>query len=406
MEQYKKILIVITIIVICIICLTVALLMLQKKEVIKEDNPPTLAFVNVEKLQNKTLFFQINDYIKTYVNYAIENNNTAINALSPNSSELKINGTKKYVTYTPSEMYVLDKINNITVFIKEFARERQIQDEYYFIINMDYSNNTYEIIISSKQEFDNAKNNTIKDTYKKDILIQENTYNKIKKGAVSDFQVLKEYFDDYKFKAIYYPEEAFTLIDETYKKEKFHNNIEEYKTYIQNNKDTLQDANIVKHGVTREGNYIKYTFVDNFNNYYELKETGIYEYTILLDNYTVTSDEQMQKYNKLTDEQKALSNIDKVMKLIDQKDYSTIYNYLNADFRNNNFPTLESFTKYIKENFFEDNIVGKIGIKKEGNIFILSVPYKESLSTAAEDFEKNFIMQLKEGMNFELSFEI
>ena len=60
----------------------------------------------------------------------------------------------------------------------------------------------------------------------------------------------------------------------------------------------------------------------------------------------------------------------------------------------------------MKETFFENNIVGRIEVKQEGNIFILNVPYKESLSTAAEDMEKTFMMKLTEGMNFELSFEI
>lgn len=405
MENYKKILIFIIILVIFIIFVTVALLMLRKEKVIKEENPPTVAFENIEKLTNRTLFFQIESYIKSYMNYIVKDNEIAINALSP-KGRIQIDTTKEYTSFISNSMYTLDKINNITVFVEEIARGKNFQDKYYIVVNMDYTNDTYEILTSSEQEFTNAKNNIIEDKYREDIVVQQNEYNNINKVTLSELQILKKYFDDYKFKAINIPEEAFTIIDATYKKEKFNNDLEQYKMYIQNNINTLKDANIVKHGVSKEVGYTKYTFVDNYGNYYELKETGIYEYTISLDNYTVQTDEQTKKYNSLTDEQKALSNIDKIMKLIDQKDYLTVYNYLNKDFKNKNFPTIEVFTKYMKENFFENNIVGNIGIQNEGNIYMLNVPYKESLSRAAEEMEKNFIMKLNEGTDFEISFDI
>lgn len=401
----KTVILILMIIITVIIIAVVAVLLLymngQKQNINKDKNELiSLLTEKIAKVENRDQFFNISNHVKKYVNYKKQGNAQAIKAISANE-------VINVDNFQAREMYLLNKITNYTVYVYGITKQENIQADNYIIVNLDYTNYTFSINNSSKQEFENAKNNTVQQKYKENIIIERNEFNNIILGETADdLSVLKECFDDYKFKAIYYPEEAFTLIDETYKKEKFHNNLEEYKAYVQNNKNTLQDANIVKHGVTREGNYTKYTFVDNYNNYYELKEMGIYQYTIILDNYTVTSNEQIQKYNKLTDEQKALSNIDKVMKLIDQKDYSTIYNYLNVEFRNNNFPTLESFTKYIKENFFEDNIVGKIGVKKEGDIFILSVPYKESLSTAAEDFEKNFIMKLKEGMNFELSFEI
>lgn len=402
--NHKKILIVIISLIICIIIVIVALLMLTKKEIIKEENPLTLAFENVEKINNKTLFFQIENNIENYINYVIGGNEVAINALSP-SGALQIDNAKDYTTFISKQMYTIDKIDNITVFVEGLARGRETQDEFYLVFDIDYSNNTYEIIVSSKQEFENAKNNSVNEKYKNDIAITKNEYNEIKESTLSDFQILKKYFDDYKFNAINNPEVAFESIDTTYKKAKFNNNLEQYKNYIQNNINTLQDANIVKHGITKEDGYTKYIFIDNFNNYYELKETGIYEYTMILDNYTLQSDELTQEYNKLTNEQKALSNMDKIMKLINTKDYNTVYNYLNEDFKNTNFPTIEVFTKYMQENFFDNNIVGKIGTKSEGNIFMLSVPYKESLSTAAEEREKTFIMKLKEGTNFELSFE-
>lgn len=223
---------------------------------------------------------------------------------------------------------------------------------------------------------------------------------------ITDFEMLRMYFEDYKNKAINNTEVAFDLLNIEYKQKKFNNDINLYKEYIQKNMSRFQDANIVKYSVLNDGKTRKYTFVDNYNNYYELQELENYEYTIVLDNYTVETNELKEKYNKLSDEEKAISNIDKIMKLIDTKDYAIVYQYLNKGFKETNFPNIELFEKYIKETFFDNNIIGKIGIRKEENVYILSVPYKESLSTAAEQKEKIFLIRLNEGTDFELSFEV
>lgn len=392
------------IVTIIIVILVAILLIYRNKEnnMIEEqkDKLITLLTEKIGKIENRDQFFNIDSHIKKYFDYKKQNNLEAIKAIS---GEAIINNDN----FQSREMYLLNRITDYTVYVYGKENKQNTYIDAYIVINLDYRNYTFEIRNSSKEEFENAKNNMVQQQYKENVNIQNHGYNEIILGEkANDFHVLKEYFDDYKFKAINYPEEAFALLDTTYKKEKFHNNLEQYKTYIQNNLEILQDANIVKHGVRQEGQTIKYTFVDNYDQYYEIRETGIYEYTITLDNHTVLSTEQQKKYEGLTDEQKATSNVEKVMKLLNQKDYETVYGYLNAEFKNKNFPTIEIFTNYMKENFFENNIVGNMKVKSEGNIYLITVPYKESLSTAAEEDEKTFIVKLGEGMNFELSFEI
>lgn len=404
MNNSKKILITIMVLVICIILILIALLMLNKQKGVEEDNPTTIAFEDIEKIDNKPLFFQIQNNVENYMRYLKGKNTEAINAISP-KGVMVLDNTKNYTTFLANKMYAIDKISNITVYVNELARGENIEDNYYLIINLDYQNNTFEIIPSSKEEFESAKNNQIKENHKKDISIAKNNYNSINQTNLTDFEILKKYFDDYKFKAINKSELAFELIDLEYKMAKFNNNIEEYKRYIQNNVNSLKDANIVKHGITKNGQYGEYIFYDNYNNYYKIKETGIYEYTIILDNYTLQSNELINQYNKLSNQEKVLSNIDKVMKLINTKDYNKVYSYLNQNFKKQYFPSIDVFTQYMKQNFFDNNIVGNITIKQEGDIYIVSVPYKESLSTAAQKRTKTFMIRLKEGTNFELSFE-
>ena len=407
MEKSTKIIISIMLLILIIIIIIVALLLINRNTVnLQEDNPETIAFQDTEKVDNKTLFFNINHNINNYLTYAQENNANAIESISNNNViELKHQYTSQ-INFISQDMYVIDKISNITVYVYGVIRENNIQDDYYLIINMDYNNNAFSVTPISKEEYDSAVNNQVNERYKQDINIQKNLYNEIKEINVTDFEVLKLYFEDYKFNAINNTEHAFEILDSEYRQKKFNNNIEEYKQYIQNNLNRLLDANIVQHGITKNGQYGEYIAIDNYNNYYKIKETGINSYTIILDNYTLENDELINEYNKLSDKEKVASIVDKVMKLINTKSYTELYGYLNNDFKNNYFKTQESFEKYINENFFANNIVGSLSLKNEGTYYTVTVPYKESLSSAAEQRSKTFIIRLKTGTDFELSFNI
>lgn len=405
MDKTKKLIITMIVLVVSIVIIIVILLNINKKEVVKEnDNPTTEAFTDVEQIYNKTLFFTINNNINKYYQYLQQNNKEAVLAISSkNQVTLKNANNTNFIS---KEMYVLDKISNITVYVYGVARKEEIEDEYYLIINIDYTNNTFDIINSSKEEFENAKNNKINSEYKKDISIKENTYNKFEGKNITDLEVLQYYFEDYKYKALYKVEEAFELIESKYKEKRFNNDITKYKEYIQNNINRFKDANLLKYQISKNGQYGTYTAMDNYNNYYKITETAINKYNIILDNYTIENEELVNQYNKLSDQEKVSSNIDKVMKLINSKSYTELYGYLNEDFKNRYFKTQQDFEKYITSKFFDNNIVGGRSIENEGNIYIIKVPYKESLSTAAEEGEITFNMKLKEGTDFELSFNM
>lgn len=406
MEKSTKIIISMMIIVLIIIITIIAILKINQSQIEKEnDNPETIAFTDVEKLSNKNLFYQINYNINKYITYIKEQNTEAINAISPNKLELK-KYSEANITFRSKEMYSLDKISDITVYLYGVSRQKNVEAEHYLIVNLDYTNNTFEILNSSKEEFDNAKNNIIDAKYKENIQIKPNNYNEIEDKKITDFEILQYHFEDYKYKVLYNINEAFNMLDEQYRQKKFNNDINNYKTYIQNNINRFQDANIVKHGIIKEGQKVEYIAIDNFNNYYKIIENGINNYTIILDNYTLETDEVLEKYNKLSDKEKVASNIDKVMQLINEKEYNELYKYLNEDFKNTYFKTQESFEKYLTTNFFENNIVGTFSIENEGNIYIVKVPYKESLSTAAQEAEKTFIVKLGEGTDFEISFNV
>lgn len=302
-------------------------------------------------------------------------------------------------------MYILDKISYSTVYVYGVTRNQE-EFDYYLVVNIDYINSTFSIINSSKEEFENAKNNQIASKYREDITIPRNALNKYEENNIADSEIIKYYFQDYKYKALYKPEEAFELLDREYKKEKFDNDINEYKKYLQNNINRFQDAILIDYKMSKNGQYGTYIITDNYDNYYKIIETGINKYTILLDNYTIETEEFIEQYNKATDQEKIVTNIDKIMKLINTKNYKKVYSYLNESFKNTYFPTEEKFEEYMNQKFFENNIVGSLDLDTSGDVYIITVPYKESLSTAAEEREITFNMRLSNTTNFEISIKM
>ena len=81
------------------------------------------------------------------------------------------------------------------------------------------------------------------------------------------------------------------------------------------------------------------------------------DYDALLDNYTIESQEYIDKYNSLTDEQKVNVSVAKVLKMINTADYTNLYNIVDETYKQNNFPNQEIFENYIKNNFFRYNIL-------------------------------------------------
>lgn len=404
MNKKSLILILMMVLTIIIIGLLVILLYLNSDKVkiegYKEDLI-TLLTSKIYKIENKDQFFNIDSHIKKYVDYKKQGNTQAINSISNDNA---IDGEN----FKSEEMYLLNRITNDTVYVYGKVTKGSIQTDTYLVVNLDYKNNTYSIQNSSKEEYDNAKSNIVNSKYEQDVSIQSNEYNDISlEETVNDLTVIRIYFDDYKFKAINKPEEAFNLLDAEYRKKKFDDNVNAYKQYVKDNTNQIQDANIVKHGIaTLENGNKQYIIIDNFDNYYKFTETGINKYIVVLDNYTLQTDEETKKYNKLSSQEKAVSNVDKVMKLINEKNYSTVYNYLNSEFKNTYFPTLDRFTNYMKQNFFDNNIVGQMTVGNQGDNYIVTVPYKEFLSSAAEEREVVFLVRLKEDTNFELSINI
>lgn len=138
--------------------------------------------------------------------------------------------------------------------------------------------------------------------------------------------------------------------------------------------------------------------------YYIFKENSAFQFSIILDTYSIDLPEFIEKYESATTQEKVALNLEKVIEAINEQDYKYVYNKLNETFKKNNFDTLEKFEKYMKKNFYEENEASYLSFNEISGTYTYSVKIKDAESKKYKT--KNFVMKLGEGTEFEMSFGI
>lgn len=314
--------------------------------------------------------------------------------------------------------------NDVEIFIKKvYSVENTLNVSTYFVtgmlidrteeknldfelgVSLDMLNNTFCIYPEEYLKKHNYDKLNIGDKLEINIeSIENRDYNTFEYKFIKDNIVSQEYFNNYKYAMLYDINYAYDMLDEDYK-EKRYGSLDNYKKYIQENYDNLSNRIVTQYQVTQNDEIKKYVCLDNFGNYYIFTQKNISNYTLELDTYTIESQEFLSKYNSGDDMKKAGMNVEKFFEALNTKDYVYVYEHLADSFKNNNYPTKESFEEYIKQNLF--TFTGKeyinYNIQGSVHIFKLKVSNKEE-----ESQQKNMtvMVKLKEKTDFEISFSI
>lgn len=414
-NKIKKI-IAILLVVFIILIVGICLIKNQKK-VKKIAEVPTPAENVEEKVQEekqKMLVQDINEYnrikkhLKTYLVYKKAQNEKAIQEITDNKNTWADNTPAEYSDIILQEIYRKTNDNIDINFIK--FKFYKYATDFYGVIIVDNINKAFTILESTKQEYEDAKLGRVNDKYLNFTTISKKTYNAIKNvpKRITEQEKVKLYFDDYITKALYYSEEAYENINEEYKNKKF-NTVEKYKIYLNKNKQTMvssEQKGIKSYAVKKYTDYEQYICMDYYNNYYIFNVQGAMSYNTILDTYTLDLPQFIESYNKASDKEKAILNIKKVFQAINSKDYNYVYNKLDNDFKNNNFKQESKFEKFVSGSFFSKNEVSikEYELIQETHVFTIII--KNSEDTSASTKSKKLIMQLKEGTEFVISFNI
>lgn len=321
------------------------------------------------------------------------------NAITLNNVYQYVPEVKEDYIFVPIDMKLKrgENINQYKVHGYAVDLEYNFVSYLYVIVNLDINHKTFSIepINEKKYQEDNFENH--------DIEIEENGNNNYVYRQLSEEYRLKQYFQNYKMMLLSNPKIAYQFLDSEYK-EKCFGNIENFKKYVTENRGKLlsatlegYDAKVIEDGYTE---YIEKDMKGNYYIFYISDENPI-EFKVMLDTYILGSSQSKEDYNNGSEQDKVTWNTIRFISAINDKKYYYAYHLLAESFRNRNFATQEEFEEYVKNHFFENNIIQEGDLAKESEYYTYNLTISDD-----EDNIKTMtvVMQLQEENDFAMSF--
>ncbi len=406
-KRILKIIIAIIAVVIIMISI-VTIILIQNKNNGSQDSSGIIgADVDEEEYKisktNSVIEFEIaRNLIQCYINYLEMNNMEAVNEIAVNEIKFTM---KEYenTEFFINEMYGMSLYSEARYFIKgEVSTDNE---EYYIVLDVDFNNNSYRLQKITIDEYNMEINKEHNESNTKAISIEKKNYNGNKEVGIDEtYSLLSGYVNQYKSYLEKDLNKAYKLLDEEYREKKFNNSYNKFVSYINGIKDEIKNKTLDAYSKNDKDEYTEYEVNLDGEDTFIFRSSELGKYTILLDSYTIKTQEFIEKYNDLSDTNKVGTNIDKIFKMLNNKEYEQIYNYLSETYKANNFETLAKFEKYINEKFFDYNYIGDINISEEQQYYLAKVTYSDNISSAAEYRKISIIMRLDDDAEFTIAF--
>lgn len=439
----KKIIMLLSVLLIIILITLVILIIYGKYEKKYEydsqtNNIPIEVVSTLEKVNVRNNYYMVKSCVEKFYQYLTKTNINEYRIIDEETQEYEEKVKKQAIYDMIDERYIQFKditVDNIfeqihpidesTVIIEEMYVSQQDENmssyivygklrnnntkektDFQLLIEVDMLNRTFKVIMQDyittnigKIEEDNTLN------FDLEASIEKNTYNTFDYKNITDETYVTDLFNQYKDNMMNDYEEAYKKLNDEYSKKRF-GTYQEFENYAKNRARESLEMQLSKYQVTNYEGYTQYTCIDENNNYYIFYVTGVMQYTVILDTYTIDLPQFTEKYNSSSDAEKVLLNIQKIFSAINDGDYNYVYNKLDNTFKQNNFPTLESFSNYIKQNLYENNSIGYSKYQTSGDLHIYEISITDKDNEANPTVTKNFIMQLKDGTDFVMSFNV
>lgn len=326
-----------------------------------------------------------------------------IDNLGTNLKEIEV--ITPYIT----NMYVNHRTDNMDIYVIDGTIKTDITEageEFQIILKLDILNKTFSIMPS---EYVEEKYGNILEGQNLDIEltdgIEKNNNNQFVYRTITEEDYMKDLFAELKNELLYDHEKAYNHLNEEYRNKKFAT-LEKFNNWATSKEEEYKNMVLAQYQTVQEDGYTQYVLVDQNGKYYIFNETGVMDYTTMLDTYTVDLPEFIEKYNKSNEADKAGMNLQKIVDAINDGDYTYVYNKLDETFKQNNFKTESDFIAYMKKTFYSNNNVEFSNYRASGDLHVFDATFSDKNNANNQAKSKTFIIQLKEGTDYRLSFNV
>ena len=305
-----------------------------------------------------------------------------------------------------NQMYVSKKNVNVSVYIVQ-GRLREVQSgdisDFTLMLKIDALNKTFSVYLEDYIN-DNYKDLKLGNDINLEVpeSIDKNDTNIYDYSIITDETYVTDLLEKYKEEILFDIESAYNHLDEEYKQNRF-DNFNDFQKFAEDNIRKNISIEVAKYKKTNYDNYTEYVCVDQNGNYYIFNEASTMNYKLILDIYTTNLPDFIEKYDKGDSQIKVGMNIEKVINAINEKDYKYFYNKLDDTFKNNNFGSLNTFSEFIENNFFDNNKINYKEFNNTNGIYTYTIDIIDTNNT--ENVKKYIIiMKLLDNRDFTMSF--
>ena len=308
----------------------------------------------------------------------------------------------KYIIQVESEqVYTGNIVRNYYVVAKILNRDNyNVEKKMYYMVNSNMTNDFFNIYLLTE----NDKN--IED-FVVDNEVKDKKFNTIETKVIDDMDMAIKYFSDFKMNAMNKTSYAFELLDDEYRKIRFSNDKSKFDRYIDIIAEEWKSITITEYMVNYYDGYKEYVCRDKFENTYIFRENGPMNYMVELDTYTIPTDKFREQYNNSNNENKVKLNIDKWVKMLNNRDYENAFNYLDETFRVNTFNNSEAeFEQYMREKYpgHYEALYGEI--TERNGVYGQSIVLKDITGEDTTEYHLDIVMQLGEDLEFVMSYTV
>ena len=115
---------------------------------------------------------------------------------------------------------------------------------------------------------------------------------------------------------------------------------------------------------------------------------------------------ELKEVKKMKEKQRMQYYFSKYITYIEEKNYEKAYNLLYEEYRNNYFPTLEEFEKYVKQKYPDFMSVEYNDMSRQGEYYIQTVNIYNLLTNEIIEKEQKYIIKENNFLDYVLSFQV
>lgn len=352
---------------------------------IKIDESRVVTGIKDEQSKREAIFSILDKY------YIDKNNISSQNVLD------FVDNMDGYINFVAEDMQVLEGEEIDKYFVKGsiYKSMQKIEDKV-FIVKLSRNNVRFSIIPVEETNMEDLK------LVEYDEPVASNSFNSFQYKDISEEELVNKYFADYKRQLTGNIENAYNLLNNEYRDNKFQT-LENFEAYIKTR--NLTGAYLSQYNIYNFDDYTQYVCIDQNGDYYIFNIEKLMKYNVMLDTYSIQLPQFIEKYEKANSQEKAGMNIEKILNAMNYKDYNYIYNKLDEEFRNSKFNNIENLAEYINNNFYEKNTIEYNTVTTEGELIIYKIKIKNA-NDDSEGKDVTIIMKLIENNDFIMSFSI